>query len=75
MKPQRLISELIARYECGWSDSGWRCFVEAAGLPLFVLPGGALAVERDALAAAVEKLAVAMPPHSSEWKFALTRKV
>jgi len=75
MKPQRLISELVARYEYGWSDGGWRCFVEAAGLPLFVLPGGARAVDRDALAAAVEKLAVAMPPHSSEWKIAVMRKV
>jgi hypothetical protein len=67
MTPQRFISELGARYEYGWSDNGWQRFVEAAGLTLFVLPGGARAVERKALTAAIEKLAVAMPPHSSEW--------
>ncbi len=73
MNSQRFVSELGARYEYGWSDSGWRRFVEAAGLTLFALPGGARAVEREALTAAVEKLAVTMPPHSREWNTA-TRK-
>jgi len=48
-EPQRFISELKARHEFGWSSGGWRCFVKAAGLPLFALPGGALAVERRGL--------------------------
>lgn len=67
MNSQRLVSELGARYEYGWTDAGWRRFVEAAGLTLFALPGGARAVEREALTAAIEKLAVTMPPYSREW--------
>jgi hypothetical protein len=73
MNPQRFISELKARHEFGWSSGGWRCFVKAAGLPLFALPGGALAVEREALTAAIEKLAVAIPAHSSEWNTSLRK--
>jgi hypothetical protein len=73
MNPQRFVSELGARYEYGWSDNGWRRFVEAAGLTLFVLPGGARAVEREALIAAVEKLAVAIPPYSLEWNSAMRK--
>jgi len=73
MNVQRFVSELGARYEYGWSDTGWRRFVEAAGLTLFVLPGGARAVEREALTAAVEKLAVPMPPYSREWNTAMRK--
>ena len=73
MTPQRFISEVGARYELGWSENGWRRFVEAAGLTLFMLPGGARAVEREALMAAVEKLAIPMPPYSPDWAKA-TRK-
>jgi len=41
MISQRFISEVGARYEFGWSENGWRRFVEAAGLTFFALPGGA----------------------------------
>ena len=73
MISERFISEVGARYEFGWSENGWRRFVEAAGLTFFGLPGGARAVEREALMAAVEKLAVPMPPYSPDWTKA-TRK-